>query len=78
MKTGKPSWKVPFAKGLKEGRGSFSAATRGKAFWEEGMETGGGRVVGAEGRVQGEEEERSEGTGPEGGGGEAPGGCGFC
>lgn len=29
-------------------------------------------MVGAEGRVQGEEEERSEGTGPEGGGGEAP------
>lgn len=59
---------MPSAKGLKEGRGCFSAATRGKAFWEEGMETGGGRVVGAEGRVQGEEEEWSEGTGPERGG----------
>lgn len=35
MKTGKPSWKVPFAKGLKEGRGWFSAATRGKAFWDQ-------------------------------------------
>lgn len=38
VKTGRPSWKVPFAKGLKEGRGWFSAATWGKAFWEEGTE----------------------------------------
>ena len=37
-KTGRPSWKVPFAKGLKEGREWFSAATRGKALWEEGTE----------------------------------------
>lgn len=40
----------------------------GKAFWEEGTETGGGWVVGAEGRAQRGEEEWSEGTGPERGG----------